>query len=150
MPARNWQPSRSRRRPLRSKIDPLAIGAPVSSADRLVAIVAADRLSAVLARLHQEGFGPMARVLDANQGDVVERLDRLGIDSDIVLERDGTSSSLLVIQAAGRASMIRGLLVSLGISDALILQQEPDPSAGEVAIDLTMSGETEITADHSG
>lgn len=119
------QPSRRARHRLRGKSGPVASGwAPVGAGPVVVAIFDADALPNALAKLHAEGYGEMARVLDANRGDVNVQLHRLGIDNDLGLSYAHPSSRVLVVRAAGRSKVLGDLLLTAGASDVRIIMRE--------------------------
>lgn len=150
MPAENWLPSRSTRRRLRSRFDPLATGWAHANTDLIIAVVPFDHLSLILSRLHREGYGTMIRVLDASRGDLIDQLANLGVKANVVLELDPAMTRLLVIRAAGRSTMVRELLRSSGVNDALVYHQRPVSGADADPVDLAMSDDASSIAGETG
>lgn len=143
MSSKDRQPSRRARHRLRGKSGPLATGwAPVSAGPVVVALFDIDLLPNALAKLHGEGYGEMARVLDASRGDVNVQLHRLGIDNDLGLSYADPSSRVLVVRAAGRSKILGDLLLTAGATDVRIITRK---SAVE---SLSHPGEEAQTEDH--
>jgi hypothetical protein len=110
--------------------EPLALGWGVRDAStRGATVVAAfdrDRLGDGLARLHLEGFGPSARVLDGTRGDLVGQLERTGLPAEIaarlVPAAEQRRTALLVVHAPARSEAVADLL---GRSGALAVEVVP-------------------------
>lgn len=136
MPPEYWRASHGTRRRLRGRLDPLATGWSQASVETVVAIVEVDRLSAVLARLHREGYGPASRVLNGSRDDLQTHIQRLGFEDASVPDHDAPAFSLLLIRAAGRSQVIRELLTSCGIGDASIYSPQPASAREDLPLDL--------------
>ena len=118
--------------------EPLAIGwGPRDVAVRGETVVAAfdrDRLNEGLARLHGQGFGPSARVLDGARSDLGGQLTRAGLPADLAdrlvpaERRQGTS--LLVVHAPARGATVKVLLDRSGAYSVEIVM--PGPPAATV------------------
>lgn len=121
MPAQRWKSSRR----LRPSRDPFALGWSAANTELVAAVVENEQMGLVLARLHREGYGPLSRVLDGSRGNVEPELQRLGIESDLVIEQDGAQVSVVLVQSAGRTAPIHDLLRAAGISESLIFVRPP-------------------------
>jgi hypothetical protein len=132
--------------------EPLAIGwGPRDVAVRGETVVAAferDRLNEGLARLHGQGFGPSARVLDSARGDLRGQLSRAGLPADLadrlVPAERRQATSLLVVHAPARGETVKGLLDRAGAYSIEVVMPGPpaatvdalcveDPSTGSPA-----------------
>ena len=84
----------------------------------VVAAFERERLSDGLARLHAQGFGPSARVLDGGRGDLAGQLARVGLPADLVARLAGDiapkTASLLVVHAPARSEQVADLLRRAG------------------------------------
>lgn len=150
MPAEYWRASHGTRRRLRARLDPLATGWSQSNVETVVAVVDVDRLSALLARLHRDGYGPASRVLNGSREDLQAQCQRLGLDDARVPELDAPAYSLLVIRAAGRTRVIRELLTSCGIAEASIHSPNTGSVGGELPLDLDRGSDGEHPTQESG
>jgi hypothetical protein len=124
MAAGRWSgPSRHQRSARRAaERAPLAIGWGVrEQATRGEVVVGAferDQLSEGLARLHGQGFGPAARVLDGAHGDLTGQAGRAGLQVELVdrlvpADRRRTTV-LLVVHAPARGAQVADLLGGAG------------------------------------
>lgn len=136
MPAPNSRPSRDMRRRQRAREEPAATGWSTARAETLTAVVATDLLSAVLARLHRDGFGSAVRVLDPRRDDIGTQLARLGIDNGMVLDLEPGAASLLLVRATGRMEAVRDLLASAGVPPAMIYCRADSPEGEQVPAGL--------------
>jgi hypothetical protein len=116
--------------------------------ETVVAAFERERLNEGLARLHGQGFGPSARVLDGARGDLRGQLSRAGLPADLadrlVPAERRQATSLLVVHAPARGETVKGLLDRSGAySIEVVLPGPPaatvdalfveDPSTGSPA-----------------
>jgi hypothetical protein len=72
--------------------------------DAVIAVVARERLSAVLTAIHRGGQGHNARVLDPARGDLRGQLRRSGVESEFNVDARAKDRVLVLIHAPGRTA----------------------------------------------
>lgn len=131
----------SRRNSIRQ---PLAVGWGLPDVavrgETVVATFDRDRLSEGLARLHGQGFGPSARVLDAARGDLNGQLSRVGLPPELIARLAGRESTrstvIVVVNAAARGDQVADLLGRAGATAVDIVRRGPDSDVAEPVLDL--------------
>lgn len=102
--------------------------------DVLVALVERDQLGAVLPAVHRHALGHVARVLDAERGDIVGQLRRAGVPVEQAPAAIADSPLAIMIAAAARCPAAARLLMESGIDRLWIV-----PTTGAwMAVDDTV------------
>ncbi len=81
--------------------------------ETVVAVIARDRLSGVLATLHGNGYGANTRVLDGARGDLAVQIARSGVPGpggDLMLGECPAETAVVLVHAPGRGVKVVTLL----------------------------------------
>lgn len=82
------------------------------AADTVIGVFERDQLPAALAAVHRAGYGPNARVLQGDRGDLAGQLQRAGIEKPPLL--DAFDGPVLVLFAPSRVAHAADLLQRSG------------------------------------
>src|SRR3954452_19339203 len=82
------------------------------AADTVIGVFDRDHLPAALAAIHRAGYGPNARVIQGDRGDLPSQFSRAGIEAPVGLE--SAHGPVLVVFAPSRVAQAADLLQRSG------------------------------------
>lgn len=122
-----------------------------AGAEHVIGGFAREALSSALAATHRAGFGPQARVIDGQRGNVGQQVERLGLrvpwDAPPAPE-----AVLIVVNAPGRTAMVADLFSRLGAEYVVLAERRGAERAVvdrvvSLAPDIRIGGEAEAGSD---
>lgn len=117
--------------------------------DVLVALVDRDQLDAILPGVHRHALGHVARVLDADRGEITGQLRRAGVPVEQAPATVASAPLAIMIAAAARSPFAARLLLDSGIDRLWIVSATGAWAAADDAV-LRIAVRREVAADPLG